>query len=88
MQLGHGGRVAAAQAGQQGGVGELIALEGGVQLGPEPGLLGGGRAAAAAVTAAAAGRLAAATAVLAASDLGRGGRVAGADLLAGGCRSA
>jgi hypothetical protein len=37
VQLGHGGRVAAAQAGQQRGVGQLVAVQGGIQLAPNPG---------------------------------------------------
>jgi hypothetical protein len=81
-EVSHGGRVAAAQAGQQGGVGQLFAIQGGVQLGAEPGLLGGGRAAAAAAVAAAVGRLATAAVALASAGLGGGGRVAGPDLLA------
>ena len=40
VQLGHGGRVAAAQAGQHGAVRKLVAVQGRVQLGAEAGLLG------------------------------------------------
>ena len=82
VEVGHGGRVAAAQAGQQGGVGELVAVQGGVQLGSEAGLLGGRGAAAAAAVAAAVGRLP--TATVATGHFDRGGGVAGADLLAQG----
>ena len=82
VELGHRGGVAAAQAGQQRGVGELVAVQGGIELGAEPGLLSRrGTAAAAAVTAAV-GRLP--TPTVANGDLGRGGGVAGPDLLAQG----
>jgi hypothetical protein len=57
MEPGHGGRVAAAQAGQHGGVGELVAVQGGVELGPEAEFLGRGHGATAALPAAAVGRL-------------------------------
>ena len=84
VELGYGGGVAAAQAGQQGGVGELVAIQGGVELGAEPGLLGGRGTAAAAAVAAAVGRLPTPTVALAGGHLGGGGGVAGPDLLAEG----
>src|SRR5574341_1030486 len=84
-QLGDGGGVAAAEAGQQRGLGEGLLLVGGVLVDAEPLLVGGGvGGAAAGAVAAAVGGLAAAAVVgdLAGAGLLGGGGVAGTDLLA------